>query len=78
VRVTHSLSKVQIQTLEEKLDYLIDASARLGRKDWLNAFIGAILGYVFTAAFTSESAHTIFTTFLRGIGLLYPELPLIE
>jgi hypothetical protein len=75
---THSLSKAQIQVLEEKLDYLVDASARLGRKDWLNAFIGAILSFVLTATFAPESARTIFTTFLRGIGLFYPELPLLE
>jgi hypothetical protein len=78
VSVMHSLSKAQIQTLEEKLDYLIDASTRLGRKDWLIVFIGAILSYVFGAAILPESAHTIFTTFLRGIGLLYSELPLID
>lgn len=78
VSVTHSLSTAQIQTLEEKLDYLIDASTRLGRKDWFMAFIGAILGFVFNTPLVAESAHTIFTTFLRGIGLLYPELPLIE
>ena len=75
---THSLSKAQIQALGEKLDYLVDASSRLGRKDWLNAFIGAILGFVFTTAFAPESARTIFTTFLRGIGLFCPELPLLE
>jgi hypothetical protein len=78
VSVTHSLSKAQIQTLDEKVDYLIDASTRLGRKDWLMAFIGAILGFVLGNPLLAESAHTIFTTFLRGIGLLYPELPLIK
>jgi len=74
----HLLSTAQMQALNDKIDYLIKASSRLGRKDWLLAFIGAILGYVFSAGLLPESAHTIFTTFLRGIGLLYPELPLIE
>jgi hypothetical protein len=78
VRETQSFSKAQIQALEEKLDYLVDASARLGRKDWLNTFIGVILGFVLTAALAPESARTIFTTFLRSIGILYPELPLIQ
>jgi hypothetical protein len=75
---TYSLSQAQIQVLGEKLDYLVDASTRIGRKDWLNAFIGVILSFVLTAAFAPESARTIFTTFLRGIGLFYPELPLLE
>jgi hypothetical protein len=74
----HSLSKTQRQVLEEKLDYLIDASARLGRKDWLIIFMGTILSFVLTATFAPESARTIFTTFLRGVGLFYPELPLLE
>jgi hypothetical protein len=78
VNATHSLSKAQMQALEKKLDYLVDASARLGRKDWLIAFIGAIFGFVFTAALAPDSARSIFTTFLRGIGLFYPELPLLE
>ncbi len=48
------------------------------RKDWLNILIATILGFVFTAAPPPESGRTIFTTFLRSIGILYPELPLIE
>jgi hypothetical protein len=75
---THSLSKAQRHDLKETLDYLVDASVRLGRKDWLVLFMGAILGFVLPAAFPPESARTIFTTFLRGIGLVYPELPLPE
>jgi hypothetical protein len=77
VRKTHSLSPAQMQALDEKLEYLVDASHRLGRKDWLNAFIGVTLGYMLSVALPPESARTIFLTFLRAIGLLYPEL-LIE
>jgi hypothetical protein len=71
---THSLSHEQMQALEEKLDYLVDASGRLGRKDWLNAFIGVTLTFMLSAALAPESARTIFLTFLRAIGFLYPEL----
>jgi hypothetical protein len=78
VRVTHSLSMAQMQALQEKVDYLVTASNRFGRKDWLILFMGAIFSYLFGAGLPPESAHTIFTTFLRGIGVLYPELPLIE
>jgi hypothetical protein len=78
VRETHSLSMAQMRALDEKMDYVIEASTRLGRKDWLNNFIGVILGYVLGAALPPDSARTIFTMFLRGIGILYPELPLLE
>jgi hypothetical protein len=74
----HSLSTAQTQALDAKVDYLVDASRRLGRKDWLFAFIGAIFGYTLAVALPSDSARTLFLTFLRGIGLLYPELPAID
>ena len=76
VRKTHSLSQVQMRPLEEKLDYLVDASGRLGRKDWLNAFIGGTLAFMLSVALAPESARTMFLTFLRAIGHLYPELPI--
>jgi hypothetical protein len=76
VSYMHSFSGPQIEALKERLDYLVDASGRLGRKDWLNAFIGVTLGYILVAALPPESARIIFQTFLRAIGILYPELPI--
>jgi hypothetical protein len=73
-----SLSKAQKQILNEKIDYLIDGSRRLGRKDWLNAFIGVTLGYLLSTALPPDVARDIFSTCLRAIGLLYPELPLLD
>jgi len=73
-----SLSEVQKQILNEKIDYLVDCSRRLGRKDWLNTFIGVILGYLLSTALPPDVAHGIFSTCLRAIGLLYPELPLLD
>src|ERR1700686_927326 len=75
---TTSLSAVHKEALEEKVKFLVDASARLGRKDWLIVFMGVVLPFILSASLPPESARTIFTTFLRGIGVLYPELPLLE
>jgi hypothetical protein len=72
-----SLSGAQTNALEGKIDYLIEASTRLGRKDWLNNFIGVTLPFVLAAALAPEAARALFLTFLRSIGILYPEL-LIE
>jgi hypothetical protein len=66
-----------MKALDEKVDYFIEASNRVGRKDWLNIFIGGIFGYILSAAVPTESARNIFLSSLRAIGLLYPEL-LIE
>jgi hypothetical protein len=74
VSQAHSLSGAETKALHAKLDYLVDASRRLGRKDWLNAFIGVTLGFILAVALPSESARGILLTFFRSIGLLYPEL----
>jgi hypothetical protein len=68
-----SLSGAQTNALEGKIDYLIEASTRLGRKDWLNNFIGVTLPFVLAAALAPEAARALFLTFLRSIGILYPE-----
>ena len=71
----YSLSGVQIQALDAKLDYLVKASGRVGRVDWRSIFIGTIFSFILSAALPSESAHDILLTLLRGIVSLYPELP---
>jgi hypothetical protein len=73
---TYTLSTAQMQTLDAKLDYLVKASSRLGRKDWLIMFIGAILGYILSVPLPPESARDFLLPLLRGIGHLYPELPI--
>ena len=74
VRRALSLSGPQTQVLHERIDYLVEASNRLGRKDWLNTFIGVTLSFVLTAALAPEAARALFRTFFRAIGLLYPEI----
>jgi hypothetical protein len=71
-----------MEILNAKIDYLVDAAGRLGRKDWYNIFVGAIVGYILTVAVPPESARSIFsifTTFLRAIGHFFghglPQLP---
>jgi hypothetical protein len=80
LRRTYSLSEPEMLILNAKIDYLVGAAGRLGRIDWRNAFAGAILGFILTAAFPPESARSIFMTcltLLRAIGHFYglPELP---
>jgi hypothetical protein len=40
---TYSLSPEPLAKINRKLDYLIDASTRLGRIDWKNLFVGALI-----------------------------------
>jgi hypothetical protein len=77
-RRTHSLSEAQVQALDAKIDSVIDAAGRLGRKDWFGIFAGAILIYIVTAALPPESARDIFLGLVRAIGHFsgLPELPI--
>jgi len=71
VKRTYALPEPEMEILNAKIDYLVDAAVRLGRIDWRNAFIGAILGYILFAALPPESARSLLTTFLtllRSVG----------
>jgi hypothetical protein len=79
---TYWLSGEQMQVLDAKIDYLVDAAGRLGRTDWRSVFVGAIVSYILTAAIPPESARSVLLTFmklLRAIAPLFghvlPELP---
>jgi hypothetical protein len=79
---TYSLSEPEMEILNAKIDYVVDAATRLGRIDWRNAVVGAILGYIITAGLPPESARSIFqilSALLKGLshyfGHSLPELP---
>lgn len=74
-RQTYSLSEAQMQVINAKLDYLVNAAGRLGRVDWLNTCVGAMLGILFTAALPPEAVRQILLTVLRGVVQFFPALP---
>ena len=59
MRRTYSLSETQMWVLKAKLDYLVEAAGRLGRIDWRNAFAGAILGFILTAAISPDAGRAM-------------------
>jgi hypothetical protein len=71
VKRTHSLSAAQMQVLDGKLNYLVKATGRLGRIDWLNACAGALLGYMLAVSLPPEAARDMFIGFLPAIEHLY-------
>jgi hypothetical protein len=79
VKKTYSLSEAQWMLLEARLDYLQEAASRIGRLDWRNAFLGAILGLIFSMGLPPNAARDIVLMGLRALAYLFghpmPELP---
>lgn len=61
---THALSEAQVA----RLDYLIDASGRVGRKDWFLMAASVILGYVVMAVLPQAAAVHVLGTLLLSVG----------
>lgn len=72
----HSLSAAQARLLDEKLDYLVDASRRVGRKDWLLITAGAMLSFVLGAALPPDAVSDVLGTLLTSIGHVLGHGPL--
>lgn len=53
------LSPEQANLLHEGVEYLVESSKRLGRKDWLAATVGALVGFTLQAGLTSDTATQI-------------------
>jgi hypothetical protein len=77
VERTNLLSGGQFVELKDRVDYLVEATGRLGRIDWRNAFVGAILGYLLSAGIPPETARHLFSIFLGIISHIHglPGLP---
>jgi hypothetical protein len=73
IKKSYNLDTEQDKLVQEKLDYLIDCSKRMGRKDWYHIVIGAVIGLALKLDFTSEQAKGLWGLIkvcLKGIGLL--------
>ena len=60
VLATYSLTESNKLFLENKLDYLVDSSKRLGRKDWIIILIGIITNIVMSLSFAPETTKDFF------------------
>jgi hypothetical protein len=66
--------------LESRIDYLIDASTRMGRRDWLNIFIGGIFSWALTGLVPPEGVREVLAIASHALGHLFgggvPQLPM--
>jgi hypothetical protein len=73
------LSGDQLELLEAKLDYAVEAASRTGRLDWLNLTAGAVLGAFAGDLLTPSVARQVFQLLVSSVGHLFghalPQLP---
>jgi hypothetical protein len=74
---TQELSQAQLKIIQERLDYLADASSRMGRKDWLMIATGVFTSIVVSAAFDPKAAHELFRFAGTVLGWILDARPLL-
>jgi hypothetical protein len=65
------LSSEQMTRIDERLDQAVEASTRMGRKDWLLLFGGTVFNLIVTDTVTSGVAGHIFTMVIQGLIHLF-------
>lgn len=77
---TYALQAGQIRELHTRIDYLVDATARLGRFDWKQVLLSQLISLLLGAIIPQEAFATAIGFVTRSIGHLFggggpPELP---
>jgi hypothetical protein len=71
VREKFELTEQQLAAIDQRLDDAKEACGRLGRKDWLMVFYGAVMSTFMTDEIPPHVIQTIVTTVVHGIGHLF-------
>jgi hypothetical protein len=64
----YQLTDQQIQILEAKLDYVVEASKRMGRLDWRNLVAGVVLDMVREAVLPTQTTTKVFNHLLTAVS----------
>lgn len=65
------LTSERLERVEETLDEVVEASKRMGRKDWLIYFLGSITSLIITATVVAGVGEHILTMVIHGIAHLF-------
>ncbi len=71
ILITYELTVERLSDVEERLDHIEEASRRLGRKDWLVLFNGAVFSLILADLIPPQAAQHILVLALHGIGHLF-------
>ena len=70
----HHLQPQQAEILDQGLSYLGDSLNRVGKKDWVNNAIGALMGIAISAAFSSTVAQDMLDRVTSAVYPLYESI----
>jgi hypothetical protein len=71
IKAAHELTSEQISHVEIRLDQVEQASRRLGRKDWLMTFNGAVFSLILTDLITPQTAQHVIMMTIHGLSHLF-------
>jgi hypothetical protein len=71
------IEAAQSELICAKLDDIMDASTRLGRKDWINYAAGALTSACVSAAFTSEVRTALLNAIRASFSWAFATAPLL-
>lgn len=71
IRGQFELTTEQVSQVDEKIDDVIEASKRMGRKDWLIYFLGTITSLIITATVTGGIGEQIIAMVIYALGNLF-------
>jgi len=71
IKTTHELTSEQLSHVESRLDQVEQASRRIGRKDWLLAFNGAVFSLILADLITPQTAQHILMMTIHGLSHLF-------
>jgi hypothetical protein len=67
----YSLTDDQMEHFAAKLDEIEEASRRIGRKDWVLLFYGALFSLGITNVLSSDAVYHILGSFLQSLGYFF-------
>ena len=59
IKEDRELSTEQFQILDRQMKYLTEASARLGRKDWLNILFNVLVSFAIAGVFAPDRVNAM-------------------
>jgi hypothetical protein len=71
VREQFELTTEQLAVIDQRLDDAEEASKRLGRKDWVAVFYGAVMSTFMTDAVPPNVIQTVLITVVHGIAHIF-------